>query len=152
MKSRGAEGPASENREYGLNESQRLFALTRFSKIDELLQAIARMAEPNPSPFSRYVADLAPGAAEKLAPIAEEVREKMVSALRDLGADLPAPEQSSRWMIQTSLTFIDVALSGMTEKALHGYGEVDPRARARLESAVREIKALIDKARTVTQE
>ena len=133
----------------GLNDSQRLFVLTRFSKIDALFQEIARSAEPDVSPFSRYESDVPGGTADELARIGTEIRSKMLETLGRLRVKLPAPDLSSRWTVQTSLTFIDVVLSGMTENELHGYGEVDQHALQLLESAVEEIKCLIEKARRV---
>lgn len=133
----------------GLNASQRLFVLTRFAKIDELLQAIAGAAAPDLSPFSRYVPDVPAHEAGQLKAIASGVRKIMSSALRDLLIELPAPDRSTQWMVKTSLISIDVALAGMTKKDLGGYGEVDARALERLQSAVREISEMIDEARRI---
>jgi hypothetical protein len=135
----------------GLNNSQRLFMLTRFSRIDELLQAIARLSDSNSSPFSRYKADFPPEQAAHLAAIAAEVREKMLATLDELHIVLPEPDLSSKWTVQTSLTFIDVALAGMSEKALHGYGEVDGEAAQRMSEAVADIKRLVDDARRLVK-
>lgn len=80
----------------GLNESQRLFVLTRFTRVDDLLQAIGRLAESASSPFSAYAPDFLLDEAAQVAAIAQEVRARMLAALRDLGIESAERERSAK--------------------------------------------------------
>lgn len=117
-----------------LNAHQARHIEATFASVETILQSIEKVARPELSPFAKERADLAPEEMRLIQSFVALIRARMVGALDRLR--IPRPEQkiSARWSASTSLTFADIALSGLTPSDLAGYGSVDTESAEVLEA------------------
>jgi len=128
-----------------LNPNQVNRVLSTFAYVDEVLQGIERLTEARTSPFDAERSDLTDADAEFVRDLVARVRQRLLTALDQLGIARPEPRHSARWRIETSLGFIDIALSELNERTLPGYGAVNPVGAAELTalaSGLRDVVAL----------
>ncbi len=135
-----------------LNEHQARHIEATFASVETILQSIDKVARSDLSPFARERADLAPEEARLIQSFVALIRTRMLSALDRLRMPRPEQEISARWSASTSLTFADIALSGLTPSGLAGYGSVDSESAGVLEALAADLRALLKRARQALQE
>jgi len=131
-----------------LNPNQVNRVLSTFAYVDEVLQGVERLVGTRTSPLDPERRDVSEAEAALLRDLLERVRQQMLSALDQLGIPKPEPRHSARWRIDTSLRFIDIALSELNERTLRGYGGVSPAAATEVTAVATAVRDVVREGRS----
>lgn len=132
--------------------SQTRYVLTAIAHVDGLLQGIERLAADERSPFGAERYDLAPDEARLLRSFTTLARERLLAALDRLGIPRPVPTRSTRWSVDTALTFADIALSDLSARRLRGYGAVDADGARELETLAGDLRSIVARGKALLHE
>jgi len=97
------------------------------------------------SPFSQHVNDLSPTERKVVQDYFARMRGTMLARLREHGVPLETQPTSLRWVLQTGLTFLHIAVAELGPGALRGYGTLDEAARRELVQIQQELDRLVDR-------
>jgi hypothetical protein len=135
-----------------LTQPQQRHVAAGLAHVDRLLLAVEQVAQATPSPFARERSDLSPDETRLLLSFVRLARGRMLAALDRLGIARPAPSVSARWSIETSLRFVDIALSELDPKGLAGYGALDSEAAEELRALTDELRSVIRRGGALVRE
>jgi len=113
----------------------------------EELEALITPRE-RPSAFSGHLNDLSPTETKVVQDYFARIRTAMLAHLKECEIPLEVRPTSSRWALQTGLSFIDITVEELRPSKLRGYGELGQEAHA-LTSKIREdLGRLVDQVAT----
>jgi len=131
-------------------ETHRRHILHRFLAIDRRLAELESLASrgARPSPFSEYVNDLSPTEVQVLIDYFARIRSVMLADLEELSIPLDVRRTSVRWVLQTSLMHVQVAIDDMDPAQLSGYGPLSDAGRAAAIRIQDDLTRLLDRTRS----
>jgi GTP-binding protein EngB required for normal cell division len=97
------------------------------------------------SPFNQHVNDLSPTERKVVQDYFARMRGTMLARLREHGLPLQTQRTSLRWVLQTGLTFLHIAIAELGPGALRGYGTLDEAARRELVQIQQELDRIVDR-------
>lgn len=104
-------------------ETHRRHILHRFLTIDRRLDELESMESRGgrPSPLSEYASDLSPTEVRVLVDHFARIRSMILAHLEELSIPLDVRQNSVRWVLQTSLMHVQVAIDDIDPRQLSGY-------------------------------
>ena len=132
------------------SETHRRHILHRFLAIDRRLAELESLASrgARPSPLSEYVNDLSPTEGQVLLDHFARIRSVMLAHLEELSIPLDVRQTSVRWVLQTSLIHVQVAIDDMDPGQLSGYGALSDAGRAAAIRIQDDLTRLLDRTRS----
>jgi len=109
----------------------------RLAEIEAILQAVGSQ-----SPFSPYALDIEPMARHTVASYIQRLREKMWTAMQDLGISDTGHHTGAAWAIGCSLTGVMIDLADMEPEHLVGYGHLEPEAVKKIAGICADLQRL----------
>jgi len=133
-----------------LRETHRRHILHRFLAIDRRLAELESLVSrgDRPSPLSEYVSDLSSIEVRVLLDHFARIRSVMLAHLEELGIPLDVRQNSVRWVLQTSLMHVQVAIDDMDPGQLSGYGVLSEAGRAAATRIQDDLTRLLDRTRS----
>ena len=99
------------------------------------------------SPFSQSVKDVSPTECRVVQDHFARIRSAMLAHLDDLGIPLEVRTTSVRWIFETNLMHLQVAVDDMGPKRLAGYGALDPTGQAAVARIQDDLTRLLERVR-----
>jgi GTP-binding protein EngB required for normal cell division len=135
-----------------LNTSQARHVVVTFAHVDELLQAVEKLARADLSPFAHERPDVSEDEARLLLSFVALARQRMLGVLDRLGIPRPEPTVSARWGVETMLRVADISLSELNATGLAGYGAVDAEAGEELSALAADLRSLLTRGTALLHE
>jgi hypothetical protein len=128
-----------------LNEAQQRRLSVTCKYIDKLLCDIEQAfhSAESPSPFSRYVVDIAPAQTRVIEDHIGRLRSQLVWALDWQHMKPDHPEIPVTRSVMTDLAFVDIAIEELRPSYMCGCGEVPEDAVDELNGVVHELRSLV---------
>jgi GTP-binding protein EngB required for normal cell division len=128
-----------------LNEPQQRRLIITCQYIDKLLSTVenALHSATSPSPFPRYVVDIAPAQARVIEDHIRRLRSQLLRALDWQHMKPEPPEIPVTRSIKTDLAFIDIAIEELRPSYMRGCGAVPEDAVDELNGVVHELRTLV---------
>jgi len=104
------------------------------------------------TPLTEYSDDLSAAQHHQLHKYFARIRSAMVDCARDHEIPLDRRSTSLRWLMQSGLSMLRVAVDDLGERRLKGYGTVSAPARRELAQCQHAIGGLIDELTRIVQE
>lgn len=112
-------------------------------RLNEMEPMLAQSKRP--SPLDQHVHDLSPTEAKVVEDYFTRIRSTMVTCLEKHGIPIETRRVSLRWALQTSISFLSIAVAEVSPGRLRGYGELDEAGRQEVVSIQQEIDRLLDR-------
>jgi len=143
-------GIADEERNGGLNASQRRHLLTSCQYADKLLAEIEAVlaSSQSKSPFPKFRPDVSPTQAKVIQDYLARIRSQLVRILDGQGVAIPEPMFGSLHSIRVTLGFVDIAFDECRPKRMAGYGELAPGAGTAISGLVDEMQGIVSRLET----
>jgi hypothetical protein len=103
------------------------------------------------TPFSQYNNDLTPAEAHAIRAHFSRIREAMYAHLRHLNIPFETRRASLRWIIESTLTHLQVVVDDLGPKSLKAYGEVDESAKRALALVQQDMSRLLEQAQALVR-
>lgn len=113
------------------------------SRLDEMEPLLAQSKRP--SPLDQHVHDLSPTEAKVVEDYFARIRSTMVTCLEKHGIPVEVHRVGLRWALQTSMSFLSIAVAEVSPDRLRGYGEMDEAGRQEVLSIQQELDRLLDR-------
>jgi hypothetical protein len=128
-----------------LNEAQKRSLLVSLLEIHRLMADMeAMIAEcEKPSPFSRYIDDLASPEKQSILAYFARLRAAVLDSLRECGIPLEIRRTSARWSLQCCINYMEIAIAEFGAKGLRAYGPVNPSAEPQLAKVQRNLGEVV---------
>ncbi len=132
-----------------MNLPQKRHVAATFQHVDKLLQAAvaAVMGQGTDSPFNGMILDATSEQRQRVLEGARRARERMASALHELGVPTQAPQVPASRSAYTGLLFAEVDIEDMAPKRLGGYCPLAAEDARTLETICTDLLAILGPVR-----
>lgn len=131
-----------------MNDSQQNRLRITCQYIDKLLCDMEHILHQatSPSPFPRYVVDVAPAHVRVVEDYIRRLRQQLLRSLEWQHLQPKSPDIPATRAVLTNLAFIDIAVEELRPSYMRGSGAVPDDAVAELNGVVHELRSLVESA------
>lgn len=106
----------------------------------------------DPSPLDQHVPDLSPSEVKVVEDHFQRIRSAIQGYLEKYEIPIETRRVSLRWVLQTGVSFLSIAVAEMSPERLRGYGPLDHEGQAAVQAIQEGLDRLLEGVRTCLRE